>query len=155
MAKETIKSLQFWYMAEVPIPGGQTAMVEKIANRGDEVDITDAYDQQRGEEQDAFMSAEEKKAFAAEGTPYDTEPYEDTGAPPEPAAGLNWAEATPEDMADYMEENSMTVNDVLEVANAHPDRLNDILEAENILTSDEPRKGVTEGIEKIAKAQSE
>jgi hypothetical protein len=58
-------------------------------------------------------------------------------------------------MADYMEENNMTVNQVLEVAHEHPDRLDEILEAENIVTGDSPRKGVTEGVAKIASDSAE
>jgi hypothetical protein len=156
MAEKTIKLLQFWYMAEVPIPGGETAMVEKIASRGDTVDITDDYDLQRGEEQDAFMSDEEVQAFEQEGGPYDVATAEEMKAATPPAADeFDWEEANPEDMADYMEENNMTVNQVLEVAHEHPDRLDEILEAENIVTGDSPRKGVTEGVAKIASDSAE
>lgn len=151
MAEKTIKSLQFWYMKEMPGPGGTTVVAEQIASRGQTVDITDDYDLQRGEEQDAFMSADELKAFQSEGTPYDTVQTQDASE----AAPFDWENATPEDMADYMEENSLNVNQVLEVAHAHPDKLDEILEAEGIVTGDSPRKGVVEGVERIANQSAE
>lgn len=154
MAEKTIKHLQFWYSAEIDLPGGETGVAERIAYRGQTVDITDEYDLTRGEAEDAFMSDAEKAEFDAQGTPYDpaTQAEIDAATPP---GDFDWDAATPEDMADYMEDNSLNVNQVLEVAHAHPDRLDDILEAEKIVTEDEPRKGVVEGIEKIAKQQSE
>jgi hypothetical protein len=150
MAEKTIKILQFWYTTEVPVPGG-TAMAERIATRGQTVDITEDYDLNRGEAEDAFMSDAELEAFRNEGTPYDRHVAEE----PSDAAPFDWASASPDDMADYMEEHSMTVNDVLEVGHAHPDRVNDLLEAESIVTEDSPRKGVTEGLERIAAQASE
>jgi hypothetical protein len=151
MAEKTIKILQFWYTADMPGPGGTTVKAEQIASRGQTVDITDDYDLQRGEEQDAFMSADELKAFETEGTPYDLATAEE----PSDAAPFDWENASPEDMADFMEDQSLNVNQVLEVAHAHPDKLDEILEAEGIVTEDSPRKGVVEGIERIAAQQSE
>jgi hypothetical protein len=155
MAEQTIKLLQFWYMKEIPVPGGDTAMVEQIARRGETVDITDDYDLQRGEEQDAFMSDEEKEAFETEVSPYALEQSEEASAAAPAAEAFDWENASAEDMADHMEDQNMTVNQVLEVAHAHTDVLDEILEAENIVTGDSPRKGVTEGIAKIASDSTE
>ncbi len=159
MAEQTIKHLQFWYMQETPIPGSEdTVMVERIGRRGETVEITEDNDLQRGEEQDAFMSDEEKQAFENEADPFAVEQSEEASAaaPAELQAGeFDWENASAEDMADHMEENNMTVNQVLDVAHANPEKIDEILEAENIVTGDSPRKGVVEGIQKIASDSTE
>lgn len=155
MPEKTIKHLQFWYTVDVPGPGGTTVTTEKIASRGQTVDITSPYDLQRGENEDAFMTDAEAEAFRNTPGAYDPAAELERAMAAGPAPDFDWANASVDDMADYMEEHSLNVNAVLEVGQAHPDRINDILEAEGIVTEDSPRKGVTEGLAKIAEQNTE
>jgi hypothetical protein len=154
MAEKTIKFQQFWFNEEVPMPGGDTALKETIAFYGQTVDITDPYDLQRGEDQGAFMTDDEIKAMnEAPGAyvPAEAAASDMTA----PAADLDWENASVDDMAEHIEEHNMTVNDVLAVGQQHPDRIDDLLQAEDMATSGEPRKGVTEGLAKIAERETE
>lgn len=145
MAEKTIKHLQFWYNKPLK-RDGRTVTAEQIAYQGDTVDITDAEDLARGEDNGAFYTEAELAAFAGE-------------AAPEEATGGNverpdFATASVDDIADWMEDSDATIPDVLEIANNDPELVNKLLEAENKIRSGDPRKGLVEGLTKISERAS-
>jgi hypothetical protein len=141
MADKTIKHLQFWYTKQMK-RGGKTVTAEQIAYQGDTVDITDPEDLARGEEHGAFYTDAELAAFAGE-------------APEQDASGggvdkpEDFAAASVDDIADWMEDSGATIPDLLEIANDNPEAANKILEAENKIQSGDPRKGLVEGLTTI------
>lgn len=139
MAEKTIKHLQFWYTKTIERAGNKVP-VEQIAYQGDTVDITEAEDLARGEDNGAFYTDAELAAFAGEAPP---EPDGTGGDVPMPA---DFATATVDDIADWMEDSRASIPQLLEIANENPDAANRILEAENKIQSGDPRKGLVEGL---------
>lgn len=176
MAKKIIKHLLYTYFEEVPNPAvpGAIALQEHLGRLGEECDVTREVDLQRGEELGAFYTDEEVEAIE-DGT-YD--------GPDAEALGLARSGATPtpiiqpadgehgdirsmssEDIAAMISPSEfgesgkdLTVDETVALAGdgTDADLINKVLDAENLATSNEPRKGVTDRLEaKLATAQGE
>lgn len=139
MAEKTIKHLQFWYNKEIT-RGGQKMYAEQIAYQGDTVDVTDEQDLLRGEESGAFYTDAELAALAGE--PVGDSEASSGGDVPVP----DLKTASVDDVADWMDEQSPTINDLLELVNDNPDAAQKVLDAENLVRSGDSRKGLVEGL---------
>jgi len=173
MAKKIIKHLLYTYFDEVPnqaVPGA-IALQEQLGRLGEERDITRDVDLQRGEELGAFYTDEEAKAIE-DGT-YDGPDAEAlsmarSGTVPtptiQPADGEHGDIASMDTEAlaaliapsEFGEEGKdLTVDETVALAGdgSDPDLINKVLDAENMATNNEPRKGVQDRLEaKLAAA---
>lgn len=109
--------------------GERTVMRENIAVRGQEVELSDV-DLERAERFDAIQTDEDEAVEEATGS-------------------LDVATATPETLAEWIEEDEPTVDETVAAANDDPNVAQRLLDAEHLATGDEPRKGVVEGLNRI------
>jgi hypothetical protein len=171
-----IRHLLFTYGKEVDNPmfiegGDQPEMVlqEGLARLGEEVEITRDYDLQRGTELGAFFTDAQAQAIK-DGT------YRGSDAPQVvaarlQAARLSEAEAEEEErqaaleegdasglsveqLAEKIQSESLTVDETIDLADENDvNSINKVLDAEAMATNNEPRVGVTRGLEaRLAKA---
>jgi hypothetical protein len=145
-----------------PVEPGTEVRTERISHFGERVEINDEASLQRGEEFDAFFTDEEADDII-NGT-YKG-PLADhlanlgthgTGVTPVLAAEGEHGDASSmstEEMADYIKENRLNVSDTVALAGDDEDSINKVLDAENIATGNDPRKGVVDHLEaKLAAA---
>jgi hypothetical protein len=140
----------------------ETVRMEKISVLGEVVDIDDDASYQRGQDLDAFFTDEERQQVE-DGT-YTGPGYQGVYAflghnPPEsvvePLEGEGTSGMTTEEMADHIKSNRLTVEETVALAGDDADSINKVLDAENIATDNDPRKGVEAALEaKLAAAQS-
>jgi hypothetical protein len=143
--ERTIKHLLFTYYEETEDPRtGNTVRVEREAAQGTTVEL-DPWDIERGERFGSFFTEEELKRREAA-------PEEEGGV-----EAVSLAELDTEEKRDWLKaegefegEEVPTVNEVLDAVHAEPAEAEDVLEAENLATGNQPRKGVVEGLTKIA-----
>jgi hypothetical protein len=181
MAKKMIKHLLFSYGVEEKNPlyhkgGNQPEMIvlEGLARHGDVVDVTRDYDLERGKRLDAFYTDAEKKAIEA-GTykgidapalyakrlgaaQAAVQNIEDEGVGGEGGRGqIEVDEVSSEQLAEYIKSNKLTVPEVVSLAGEDPDvdRINKILDAENMALDNEPRSGVISALEARLAAASQ
>lgn len=135
MATEvTIKIRAFPYYVEQEDPvTGNTVRVERVAYRGDTVELSDT-DLARAKQYDAIGDPDSSGG--------DTASDDDSGFDP--------ALASVEELAEWIEEDKPTVNDVIEAAGGDPQVASRLLDAENLATGNQPRAGVVEGLSKVA-----
>jgi len=159
-----IRLFTWFENVDSPVEPGTQTRVERINSMGERVEINDDWSLQRGEELDAFFSDEDAQAIV-DGT-Y-TGQYADllanqathgTGQTPPlvtaaegehgDAAGMST-----EEMADYIKENKLNVSETVALAGDDVDGINKVLDAENMATNNDPRKGVVDHLEaKLAAA---
>jgi len=165
--EKMIKVLLFTYGREIANPHqseGQpdTIVVEGLARVGEVVDITRDYDLQRGEDLGAFFSDEDRKKVEA-GT------YNGVDSPSVYAArlqearaaiapaddegmGIEAGEMSAEELADYIVEHKLNVQDTVALAgdSTDIDEINKVLDAETLAMQQkdaEPRTGVVKALE--------
>jgi hypothetical protein len=125
-----IKIRAFPYYEEVEDPvTGRTVRREHVATRGEEVELSDA-------------DYERALRFAAiEGTTADATPEGDgTVSSDDPAS-----------LAEWIKSSKPTVDETVDAAEDDPERAAKLLEAENLATGEQPRRGVVEGLNEIIK----
>jgi hypothetical protein len=167
MPEVMIKARLFtWFRnEESAIDPEQTQRTEKISHLGEVVDVDDDASFKRGEELDAFFTDEEREAIEEEtyGGPGATAVYAARGVTPQPEALIQPAEGegtqtsnlSAEELADYIKSNRLTVEETVALAGDDADSINKVLDAENIATDNDPRKGVETALEaKLSAAQS-
>jgi hypothetical protein len=161
MAMKIIKHRLFTWFEEVEstVHLGQTGLVERIAHLGEEVDITNPTYVARGEELGSFYTDAEAKEIKAgtyngpdaeavyrareSGFAQPVEPVEGEGA------GLDFKDASSEEVAEYIKENKLSVPNTLALlpADADEDDINTLYDAEGIASENDPRKGVTDALD--------
>lgn len=161
MAEKMIKHLMFTYFAPAPNRvqiGGDDVLVERIARLGEVVDIEDEVSLQRGEELGSFFTDEERKAVE-DGT-YNGEDSEAVyravegvrpvnPIQPVEGEGAQTEGMSTEDLGEYIRENRLNVEDTVALAkDGDEDSINKVYDAENIATDNDPRKGVTDALDK-------
>ena len=168
MTEVMIKHLLVTWFRNEPsaIDPEQTVRLEKINRIGDVVDIDDDASYQRLEELGSFFTDEEREKIEA-GT------YNGAGAAQVYAAlgqtniapevliedaegeGRQVDNLSSEELAEYIKSNRLTVEETVALAGDDADSINKVLDAENIATDNDPRKGVETALEaKLAAAQS-
>lgn len=174
MAEKMIRHLLFTYGREVdnPLQGQEDQpdkiIVEGLARLGEVADITREYDLNRGEENGAFFTDEERQEIE-DGT------YNGVDSPAVYAArlGAEQARITPaegegaispgemsaEELADYIVEHKLSVQETIALADENDiDSIDKVLDAETLAMQQknaDPRKGVVDALEaKSAQAQT-
>jgi hypothetical protein len=156
-----------WFRNEPsPVDPEQTIRLEKINRVGDVVDIDDESSYQRLEDLGSFFTDEEREKIE-EGTytgPGAAQVYAalgNTSANPTPliedaeGEGRQVDNLSSEELADYIKSNRLTVEETVALAGDDADSINKVLDAENIATDNDPRKGVETALEaKLAAATS-
>jgi len=128
--KVTIKIRAFPYYVDAKDPvTGNKVRQERVATRGEEVELSDA-DLERAKRFDAIQT-DADQAVGGDDT-------------------LDVSSASVEELASWIEEDKPTVNEVLEAAGGDPATASKLLDAENLATGNQPRQGVVEGLSKIA-----
>jgi len=165
-----IRHLMFTYGKEVDNPlyieGGdqpEKVLQEGIARLGEEVELTRQYDINRGNELGSFFSDEQAQAIK------DGE-YRGVDAPQVVAARLQVARMeqeqeeeeetqkaleegdasslSVEQLSEKIQNESLTVQETIDLADSSDiNSINKVLDAENMATNNEPRVGVTRGLE--------
>lgn len=158
MAEKIIKARLFTWFEEVdsPVQPGTKVLAERIAHFGQKIDVTnDAY-VERGEQYDAFYTDEEAKAiedgtyqgfdrdrlFAARAGLRPTAPVEAIDDEHGDVASMDAAQ-----LGEYIREHRLTVDKTVALAGDDEASINKVIDAENIATENEPRKGVLDRLE--------
>lgn len=145
----------FWYhVMEPQVINGEEkdVLTQRMAFRGETVNLTRAVDIERGERHGAFMSEEEIKQLpkAAELPP--PPDGEAAGAPNLNELGddeiVDWLMSTGE----FDGQKKPTADEVVAAVGDNPELADRVLEAEETASGGEPRKGITERLEKVATA---
>lgn len=158
MAERIVKFRLITYFNEVdsPVDPNQRVLTEKIAHLGEKVDIERDADLKRLDELGALYTDDEAKAiedgsyngpdrailFAARGS--------QQAAPSiEPADGEHGGtdQMDAATLGDFIVEHKLNVDQTVALAGDDPDSIQKVLDAENIATDNEPRKGVLDRLE--------
>lgn len=126
--KIKIRAFPYYVEGEDPVTGKKVRR-ERIARRGDTVELSD-------------VDLERAKRFGA---------IEGEGDSPRSSEGgeLDVSTASVEDLASWIEEDEPTVAEVIAAAEGDSENAEKLLEAENLATGQDPRKGVEDGLNKI------
>lgn len=145
-----------------PEDSGNTVLTERIARLGEVVDITNPTYIRRGEELDAFFTDDERKAIengtytgpAAEQVYWHRNAMAGQSAPPPSAVqavegegALDLASADAAQVAEYIEQNNLNVADTVALAGDDVESIEKVIDAENLATGNDPRKGVIDRLE--------
>jgi hypothetical protein len=142
-------------------PSGGEVLTERIARMGEEADITNPDYVKRGEELDAFYTDKEAEAIRkgtyngsdAEALYFHRNAMAGQSAPaqrviqPMDDEGVDVAALDAEQLAEYIKENRLNVDQTVALAGDDVDSIEKVLDAENLATENEPRKGVTDRLE--------
>lgn len=133
--KIKIRAFPYYEDVEDPI-SGETRPVERIARRGDVVELDDK-NLARAKKFDAIADPED-----------DVEPEGgDTAQFPE---SVTIEDASVEQVADWIKREKPTVDAVVEEANENPENARKLIEAEELATGQQPRSTLVEKLEEIA-----
>lgn len=125
--KIKIRAFPYYVDAEDPVTGKKVRQ-ERVAMRGDEVELSDS-DLRRAQHHNAIEDGSEQSG--------------DGGGE------LDVATADVQSVAAWIEEDKPSVSDVVNAADGDAATASKLLEAEGVATGGEPRKGVEEGLNKI------
>lgn len=163
----TVKHLMFTYHVIAPSPmiPGEEVIMERTARQGDVIDLDElgTYYLHRGEALDAFFTDDELARYNRGEPIYALPPGETADVLPggqgaiEPAefegTGV-FAEMGSHEMVAYMEEHKPSIDQLSELINNDPDAARRLLEAENIVTDEDPRVDVEKLVQKVIKDNS-
>jgi hypothetical protein len=138
MAEKTIRIRFFTYNVEVDHPSdpGEKMIMSQTAWRGETVDLNDA-DVKRGEAIHAFVGSEPEEAESSAGVALDLDSASDA------------------ELAEWIENDKPTVQEVVDAADGDPELADRLLDAENSATGNDPRKGVVEGLAAVKERANE
>jgi hypothetical protein len=138
-----VRALRFLYVVAVQDPTGTTVLEPREAVAGEEVSLEQIglSAQMKGESSHAFYTDDEREALEAGSDP-DAEAGSD-------ADGSDVGALGEYELAEHIKTNNLTVNETIALANGDPDMAHRVLQAENIATDGEPRKGVEQGLTSI------
>jgi len=140
-----VKHLLFPYFieGESPMQPGLNVFYEKIAKRGDELDVDDLRDAdlEKGERLGSFFNDEELKQIRR---------AEASGGSLESAdVDFDASEAGEHEIAEYITEQRLTVDETVALSGGDPVVAQRILEAESVASGGDSRKGVVAGLEAV------
>lgn len=143
----TVKFLAFTYrkIADHPVFPGQQIIAVRVADRGAILSLDDMLpaDLEKGERLGAFYTTEELNKL---------EGGEQEAAALEEASISEMGEV---ELAEYIKDNELNVDKTVALAGDDLDLAKRVLDAENILTSNDPRKGVLKGLTAIIQRSSQ
>jgi hypothetical protein len=139
-----VKHLLFPYFieGESAMQPGLMVFYEKIAKRGEEIDISELReaDLEKGERLGSFFNDDEMRQIARAGVEGNLE-----------AAGVGFdaSEAGEHEIAEYITENRLTVDETVALSGGDPVVAQRVLEAESVASGGDSRKGVVAGLEAV------
>jgi hypothetical protein len=140
--ERVVKFLQFPYMTleASPALAGVEVLVEKVAYTGDTVFVDELGPMylEKGERLGAFYTTAELDAMEEGGDVTTGE-----------VAPADFSEMGAHELAEYIEKNQPNVSDTIALAGNDADAAKRVLEAENIVTDNDPRKGVVDGLQRV------
>ena len=141
-----VKVLQFAYHTVAPSPMlvGQEVIIEKVAVRNQVVHLDEIglMYLEKGERLDAFYTTAELEAISDKAA-------QSSGGGDDAGDEINFTELGTHEMAEYLRENKPNVDDTLKLVENDPDAAKRLLEAEDIVTDNDPRTGIVQGVSKI------
>jgi len=144
-----IRALRFLYTVAVQDPTGLTVIEPREAVSGEEVTLEQIglLAQMKGESSHAFYTSDEREKLEAGQDP-------DNPAP----AGGGISDLGEYELAEYIkganpDGKELTVNETIALAGDDKDLAHRLLQAENIATDGEPRKGVEAGLTSIIESE--
>lgn len=157
MAERTIKFRLFNYWEETGEKdvAGNPVLVARLVSFGETVDIPRDEDVKRGEKLGAFFSAEDAKAIKAgtysgpQAALLSGRPQASGEAQVQDLGEIDVASASAEEIAEFINENRLNVQETLDLAGDDPDLAEKVLDAEGLATDSDPRVGVERGLEAI------
>lgn len=134
MPERTVKIRAFHYNEKVPHPTNPDKEIIKRTrvNRGETADFPDEAITE-GEAMGAFVTEEDEKESAA----------------------LDFSVAGADELAEWIEKEHPTVQEVLDATNGSPEVAQRMLEAENIATGNDPRSTLVEGLAEVVNRGSQ
>ena len=142
-----VKNLSFMYEVATEDAAGNRVISGKEARRGETVTLEQMglLGQIKGEESGAFYTDEERERLESGGNP---------DAPALSATGGDVSSMGEYELAEYIkgsnpEGSALTVQQTVDLAGTDKDLAHRVLQAENIATDGEPRKGVEAGLTAI------
>jgi hypothetical protein len=137
-----VRNLRFMYTVQYEDDAGNTLVSAQEALQGDTVTLEQIgqLGLKKGEESHAFYTSEERERIEA------------GGSPDEPLAlgsGGDVSTMGEYELSEYIKTNNLTVSDTIALAGGDKDLAHRVLQAENIATDGEPRKGVETGLTSI------
>jgi len=168
MAQKIIKHRLFTWFEVTPNPvdpSGPDVLTERINIAGDDVDITNEDYVKRGEDLDAFYTDEEADKIRAgtyAGTDADQVYYLRSGGQTAPhnlphisPADGEAGNLSVEELADKIRNEKLNVEQTVALAADDLASIEKVLDAENLATDNEPRRGVVDRLEAKMSAASE
>jgi hypothetical protein len=135
-----VKHLMFSYVKESPSPvnPGATIYTEGIAKRGEvlEAGVLPDHERDKGDKLGSFYNEAETDVLKKGGV------SEERVAEGEGDV----QNMSVEELADYINENKLSVNDTIELAGEDGELAERLLDAETLARGNDPRKGVEEGL---------
>jgi len=137
-----IRALRFIYTVQIDDPIGLKVIEPREAMNGETVTLEQIglLAQMKGEESHAFYTDDERERLEEGGNPDE---------PPSPDSGGDLSSMGEYELAEYIKANNLTVNATVALAGDDKDLAHRLLQAENIATDGEPRKGVEAGLTSI------
>jgi hypothetical protein len=137
-----VRALRFIYTTQSEDPVGMKVLEPHEAMQGEEVtlDQIGLLAQMKGESSHAFYTDEERERLEETGNP---------DAPTQAESGGDLSSMGEYELAEYIKANNLTVNETVALAGGDKDLAHRLLQAENIATDGEPRKGVEAGLTSI------
>jgi hypothetical protein len=137
-----IKNLSFIYEVASEDAAGNRVITGKEARHGETVTLEQMglLGQMKGEGSGAFYTTEERERIEAGQNPDE---------PLSSGEGGDLSSMGEYELAEYIKSNNLTVNDTVALAGTDKDMAHRVLQAENIATDGEPRKGVEAGLTAI------
>jgi len=170
MTQKIIKHRLFTWFEVTPNPvdpSGPDVLTERINIAGDDVDITNEDYVKRGEDLDAFYTdeeADEIRAGTYAGSDADqvyylrnrgnTAPRAQGQIQPADGEAGNPGEMSVDEMADYIKDHKLNVEQTVALAGDDLESIEKVLDAENLATDNEPRRGVVDRLEAKMSAAS-
>lgn len=161
MTQKIIKHRMFtWFEeADSPVHPGGTVLMERIPTFGQDVDITNPAYVERGESLDAFYSDEQADQIRAgkyngpdAALLYQARHAGSTPplfqARPDVQGELQVGDMDAVELAEYIVANRLNVPSTIALAGDSEESINLVLDAENIASENDPRKGVVDALEK-------
>jgi len=137
-----VRALRFLYTVQTEDPAGMKVVEPREALSGETVtlDQIGLIAQMKGEKAHSFYTTEERERIEAGANP---------DQPLSPGEGGDVSSLGEYELAEYIKENNLTVNETVGLAGTDKDLAHRLLQAENIATDGEPRKGVEAGLTAI------
>jgi len=139
MSRVKVRAFIWHDVQQNPYNPDQKILIPRVSVRDEELNPEDLspYDRERAERHGVFYKEGEQ---TREGT---------TVGEDGEVVEKSVDDMSVEELATWIKEDEPTIDDLLELASDDPDQAQKILDAENMATSNDPRKGLVTGLTKV------